>query len=98
MTNTKVKFTVEFTSWIDNSKSILSAVINFEDRQDCIYYSYQFKDKNNNLIGGKSQAISKRIIETDNQLDFSVKYATHSIDNFRVSKKRIFKVIETTIL
>jgi hypothetical protein len=94
MTNTKVKFIVEFTSWVDNTKSILSTVVNFEDRKDCIYYTYQFRDENNNMLGGKSQSISKRIIDTD-ELKFSIKYATHSIDNFRVNRKRIFKVIET---
>ncbi len=55
MTNTKVKFTVEFNSWVDNNKSILSTIVNFDDRGDYIYYSFQFNDNNDNMIGGKSQ-------------------------------------------
>ncbi len=98
MTNTKIKFTVEFTSWLDNSKSILSTVINFEDRIDCIYYGYNFKDNNGIILGGKSQPISKKIIDTNNVLEFLIKHATHSIGNFRLSRKRIFKVIDTAVL
>jgi hypothetical protein len=97
MKNTKVKF-IEFTSWVNNSKSTLSSVINFDDRKDCIYYSYQFKDNNGNLLGGKSRPIPKRIIDTENELEFAIKHATHSIDNFRVGRKRIFKVIDTAVL
>ena len=50
------------------------------------------------MLGGKSQPISKRIMGTDNELEFSIKYATCSIDNFRVNRKRIFKVISTNVL
>ena len=97
MTNTKVRFTVEFTSWVDNAKSILSTIVIFEDRQDCVYFGYQFIDNNGNMIGGKSQSITKKIINAD-ELEFSINYAIHSIDNFRVSRKRVFKVIDTTLV
>jgi len=50
------------------------------------------------MIGGKSQSISKRIIDTNDELEFSIKHATHNIDNFRVDRKKTFKVIETTLL
>jgi hypothetical protein len=93
----KAKFVVEYTSLENGEKIILSTIVEFEDRGDSISYLHSLRDSSNKLIGGKGRSIYKKNIDSTNPLEFAIKHAVYSIDNFLVNRKRVFKVIEMHI-
>jgi hypothetical protein len=93
----KVKFTVEYTSWETGEKSTLSTVVEFDDRGDTISYFYSFHDLNGMLICARGRGVHKNVIGAEDPLNFSIKHASYNIDNFLVRRKRIFRVLETSV-
>ena len=91
MTLGKAFFTVLYCETLDE----LTTEVLFEDRQSEIYYCWTVHNKSGQLLGGKCLPISKRIIPTDkNQIDFAIEHATFSINNFKINRKLIFKVLK----
>lgn len=93
----KVKFTVEYTSWETGEKSTLSTEVEFDDRGDTISYFYSFHDLNGMLIGARGRGVHKNVIVAEDPLNFVIKHASYNIDNFLVRRKRIFRVLETSV-
>ena len=75
------------------STQIVETTILFEDRGDSIYYCWTFKDSLGSLIVSKCLSVSKRIIDID-EFDYSINHSKFSIDNYRISRQKIFEVIE----
>jgi hypothetical protein len=75
------------------STQVINTTILFEDRGDSIYYCWTFKDLSGTLIVNKCLPISKRIIDID-EFDYAINHAKFSIDNYRISRQKIFEVLE----
>ena len=81
---------------LETDKVILTT-IEFEDRDDCIYFTWIIENETGKFIASKSQSISKRIIDND-PFAFSVEYAKHSIDQYRSDRRYLFKVSKHKIV
>ena len=75
------------------SSQIIKTAILFEDREDSIYYCWTFKDLSDSLIASKCLPISKRIIDID-EFDYAINHSKFSIDNYRINRQKVFKVLE----
>ena len=69
----------------------LTTTINFEEREEDIYYCWAIKDKVGSTIASKCLPISKRII-TGNRLDFCMSHAAESINAYRIGRRKVFQV------
>lgn len=66
MKSQNVKFTIEYSPLSGNAKQFLKTIVTIEDRDDYIYYSYQIRDNEGQLIAGKSIPFSKSLIDAGN--------------------------------
>ncbi|MBL0356374.1 MAG: hypothetical protein IPP72_05550 [Chitinophagaceae bacterium] len=65
----------------------------FEDWEASIYYCWNFKNTDGELLAGKCLPISKRTINTD-AFEFVIQHAKYSIEHCRVNRQKIFEVQE----
>jgi phage pi2 protein 07 len=77
------------------SETILQTKVEFQDGLDQIYYCWTLNDISGKLIASKSLRISKRTIDRD-EFEFSINHSAFSIDNYKINRQKIFKVIEAT--
>jgi hypothetical protein len=75
------------------SGEILRTKITFEDRVDILYYCWEFRDLSGSRIAAKCQPVSKRAIAI-NEFEFVIAHVKSSIDNYKISRKKIFQVLE----
>ncbi len=77
------------------SETTLLTKIEFQDRLEQIYYCWTLNDISGKLIASKCLGINKRIIDKE-PFEFSINHSIYSIDNYKINRQRIFRVIERT--
>ena len=70
----------------------LTTTINFEERDQDIYYCWTIKDKTGSPIASECLPISKRIMKGD-MLDFCISHAKESINTYRIGRQKVFQVV-----
>ena len=69
--------------------------IEFDLRNEVVYYIWTIDSADGELLGMKSNSISLRTIpQESNPFDFALPLAIESINKYRVNRKQVFEVVD----
>ena len=80
------------------SQSNQNGKIEIEDRNSNFYYCWRILDTDNIIVASKCLSVAKESISKDkNEIEFVINHAITSINNYRIDRLKIFKVISWVI-
>lgn len=78
---------------LDKDKGKFNGLITFEERKDCIYYSWSLRDENDKFLAAKSMAVFYQTIpEGEEKFEFALNHALENISRTRLGRERVFEV------
>jgi len=81
-----------------NEHSKFTGKIIFEDRIDCVYYTWSIKSNNGDFLGSVSMPVSKNIIpQKIDEFEFALKHAIENINQYKINRIKVFNVYKTVI-
>lgn len=67
--------------------------IQFEHRQDCVYYTVRLEREDGSFVAGFSRPVSKRVIPAEvDVFEYALQHALEGIRRYRVDRRPTFTV------
>jgi hypothetical protein len=76
----------------NNKTGPFTGTVTFDERENCIYYSWNLRDDAGNNLGGKSISVAFQQIPLGrDKFEFSKAHALEGIRKFRIGREKIIK-------